>query len=456
MSTWQQYLVQHRERFLAELQEFLRIPSISFLPEHTADVRRAGEWVVGRMRAAGIPTVELLETGGHPVVYGEVLAGPEKPTILIYGHFDVQPVDPLELWSTPPFDPQVRDGRLYARGASDDKGNMLVPLLAIEALLQTEGGLPLNVKLLLEGQEEIGSPQLPEFLAAHRERFACDMVISADSGQWSETEPSLLATLRGLCALEIEVRGANSDLHSGTYGGTVQNPLHALVQLLASLRGPDGKIQVESFYDEVRPLTVEDRAHIARLPFDEAAYKAQLGVDELFGEAGYTPLERIWSRPTLELNGLWGGFQGEGAKTVLPNVAHAKITCRLVANQDPDVVAQRVCAHLRLHTPVGVEVKVEVLTGSAQPYRVPEDHPGNVAAAEVLTELYGCAPYYTGSGGSVPVCELFQRELGVYTVGFGFALDDERFHAPNEFYRLSSFYRGQEAYCRLLHRLARG
>jgi acetylornithine deacetylase/succinyl-diaminopimelate desuccinylase-like protein len=390
------------------------------------------------------------------VVYGEVLAGPEKPTILIYGHFDVQPVDPLELWSTPPFDPQVREGRLYARGASDDKGNMLVPLLAIEALLQTEGGLPLNVKLLLEGQEEIGSPQLPEFLAAHRERFACDMVISADSGQWSETEPSLLATLRGLCALEIEVRGANSDLHSGTYGGTVQNPLHALVQLLASLRGPDGKILVEGFYDDVRPLTAADREHIARLPFDEAAYKAQLGVDELFGEAGYTPLERIWSRPTLELNGLWGGFQGEGAKTVLPNVAHAKITCRLVANQDPDVVAQRVCAHLSLHTPVGVQVSVEVLTGSAQPYRVPEDHPGNVAAAEVLTELYGRAPYYTGSGGSVPVCELFQRELGVYTVGFGFALDDEHFHAPNEFYRLASFYRGQEGYCRLLHRLARG
>ena len=456
MTSWQTYLDEHRESFLAELQQLLRIPSISSLPEHADDVRRAGEWVAQRMRLAGIPTVELLETGGHPVVYGEALAGPEHPTILIYGHFDVQPVDPVELWSTPPFDPQLRDGRLYARGASDDKGNMLVPILAIEALLQTEGRLPLNVKLLLEGQEEIGSPQLPEFLAAHRERLACDMVISADSGQWSETEPSLLTTLRGLCALEINVRGANSDLHSGIYGGAVQNPLHALVQLLASMRGPDGKILVDGFYDDVRPLTAADREHIARVPFDEVAYKAQLGLDALFGEEGYTPLERIWARPTLEVNGLWGGFQGEGTKTVLPNEAHAKITCRLVADQDPARVAETVCEHVRRHTPPAVRVTCEVLSGTAQPYRIPENHPGNIAAAEVLTELYGRPPYYTGVGGSVPVCELFQSVLGVYTVGFGFALDDERFHAPDEFYRLASFYRGQEGYCRLLHRLGRG
>jgi len=456
MSSWQSYLDEHRERFLAELQEFLRIPSISSLPEHAEDVRSAGEWVAARLRAAGLPTVELLETGGHPVVYAEALAGADLPTILIYGHFDVQPVDPVALWSTPPFEPEIRDGRLYARGASDDKGNMLVPILAIEALLKTEGRLPLNVKLLLEGQEEIGSPQLAPFLAAHRERLACDMVISADNGQWSETEPSLLTTLRGMCALQIDVRGANTDLHSGIYGGTVQNPLHALVQLLASMRGPDGKVLVDGFYDDVRPLTAAYREHIARVPFDEEAYKAQLGVEELFGEAGYTPLERIWARPTLEINGLWGGFQGEGTKTVLPNTAHAKLTCRLVADQSPARVAEAVREHVRRHTPPGVRVTCEVLPGTAQPYRLPEDHPGNVAAAEVLTELYGRAPYYTGSGGSVPVCELFQNVLGVYTVGFGFALDDERFHAPDEFYRLSSFYRGQEGYCRLLHRLARG
>lgn len=456
MAGWHEYLQENRERFVEELKELLRIPSISSLPEHAEDVRRAGEWVAARMRAAGLPMVELLETGGHPVVYGEYLAGPERPTILIYGHFDVQPVDPVELWSSPPFQPQERDGRLYARGASDDKGNMLIPILAIEALLQTEGRLPLNVKLLLEGQEEIGSPQLPAFVAEHRERLACDMVISADSGQWSETEPALLTTLRGLCALQIDVHGANRDLHSGIYGGAVQNPLHALVQLLDSMRGEDGRVLIEGFYDEVRPLTPEDRAQIARVPFDEAAYRAEIGVDALFGEAGYSPYERIWARPTLEINGLWGGFQGEGTKTVLPHEAHAKITCRLVADQDPDTVAERVCEHVRRHTPPGVQVECRVLTGTARPYRIPEDHPGNLAAAEVLAELYGRAPYYTGVGGSVPVCELFQNLLGVYTVGFGFALDDERFHAPDEFFRLSSFYRGQEGYCRLLQRLGRG
>lgn len=456
MSSWQSYLVEHRERFEAELQEFLRIPSISSLPEHTIDVRRAGEWVAARMRAAGIPQVELLETGGHPVVYGEYPAGPDLPTILIYGHFDVQPVDPVELWSSPPFAPEVRDGRVYARGACDDKGNMLIPILAVEALLRTEGRLPLNVKFVLEGQEEIGSPQLPAFVAEHRDLLACDMVISADTGQWSETQPALLTTLRGLCALQIDVRGANTDLHSGTFGGAVQNPIHALVQLLNSMRGADGRVLVDGFYDDVRPLTPEEREQIARVPFDEAAYTAQLDVDALHGEEGYTPYERLWARPTLEINGIWGGFQGEGTKTVLPNEAHAKLTCRVVANQDPAVVAERVCAHVRRHTPPGVRVSCQVLSGYAQPYRIPDDHPGNLAVAEVLTELYGRPPYLTGGGGSVPVCELFQNLLGVYTVGFGFGLDDERIHAPDEFFRLSSFHRGQEGYCRLLERLGRG
>lgn len=456
MASWQSYLVEHRERFEAELQEFLRIPSISSLPEHTIDVRRAGEWVSARMRAAGIPQVELLETGGHPVVYGEYPAGPDLPTILIYGHFDVQPVDPVELWSSPPFAPEVRDGRVYARGACDDKGNMLIPILAVEALLRTEGHLPLNVKFLLEGQEEIGSPQLPAFVAEHRDLLACDMVISADTGQWSETQPALLTTLRGLCALQIDVRGANTDLHSGTYGGAVHNPIHALVQLLSSMRGADGRVLVDGFYDDVRPLTPDEREQIAQVPFDEAAYTAQLEVDALHGEEGYTPYERLWARPTLEINGIWGGFQGEGTKTVLPNEAHAKLTCRVVANQDPAVVAERVCEHVRRHAPPGVRVSCQVLSGNALPYRIPEDHPGNVAVAEVLTELYGRPPYLIGGGGSVPVCELFQNLLGVYTVGFGFGLDDERIHAPDEFFRLSSFYRGQEGYCRLLERLGRG
>lgn len=456
MSDCQSYLESNRQRFHEELLDLLRIPSISSLPEHAADVRRAGEWVAARLTSAGLEGVRILETGGHPVVYGEWLHARGKPTILVYGHFDVQPVDPVDLWEDPPFQPAVRDGRVYARGASDDKGNMLVPILAVEALLRTAGKLPINVKFFLEGQEEIGSPQLPAFVAAHRDLLACDMVVSADSGQWSEKDAALLISLRGLCALQIDVRGARTDLHSGIYGGAVQNPVHALVRILDSLRGEDGKILVEGFYDDVLPLSDAERARIASIPFDETAFKAQLGVEELWGESGYSPYERTWARPTLEINGTWGGFQGEGTKTVLPNEAHAKITCRLVANQEPDRIAALVKAQVERNVPPGVKVTVYQLPGTARPYLVPADHPGNQAATDVLTELYGKPPYHIRVGGSVPVCELFQNHMGVYTVGFGFALDDEQFHAPNEFFRLGSFERGQKAYCMLLERLGNG
>ena len=454
MPAFESYLEEHQPRFLKELLEILSIPSISSLPERAPDVERAAAWVARRLTTAGLDGVRILPTGGHPVVYGEWLHAPGQPTLLVYGHFDTQPVDPLELWSQPPFEPVVRDGRIYARGASDDKGNMFIPILAVEALLRSEGALPVNVKFFLEGQEEIGSPQLPAFVAAHRELLACDMVISADSGQWSETDGALLVSLRGLCALQIDVEGARSDLHSGIYGGAVQNPIHALVQLLATLRGPDGTVQVEGFYDEVRPLSVEERALMAEVPFDEAAYREQLGVDALFGEPGYTVYERVGARPTLEVNGIWGGFQGDGVKTVLPSHAHAKITCRLVADQDPDVIRDRLTAHVEAHAPPGVRVTVRPLPGSARPYQMPAGHPGTAAARAVLTELYGKPPYHIRTGGSVPVCELFRSVLGVYTVGFGFGLDDEQFHAPNEFFRLSSFERGQKAYCRLLKQIA--
>jgi acetylornithine deacetylase/succinyl-diaminopimelate desuccinylase-like protein len=458
VEAWEAHLTEQREQYLAELLEFLRIPSISSLPEHADDVRRAAAWTAARLTAAGIEGVRILETERHPVVYGEWLHAPGRPTILVYGHFDTQPVDPLELWESPPFAPEIRDGRIYARGASDDKGNMLVPILSAEALLRSGGSLPVNLKFFLEGEEEIGSPDLPAFVREHRDLLACDMVASADSGQWSETEPALLVSLRGLCALQIDVFGARTDLHSGIYGGAVQNPIHALVRLLASLRGEDGRILVPGFYDDVLPLTPEDRERIARIPFDESAYKAQLGVDALYGEAGYTPYERVWARPTLEINGIWGGFQGEGTKTVLPNEAHAKITCRLVADQEPDRIASLVQAHLEAagaQVP-GVRVRVSQLPGTARPYLLPADHPGNQAAGEVLEQVYGRPPYHIRVGGSVPVCELFQQHLGVYTVGFGFALDDEQFHAPNEFFRLNSFRRGQEAWCRLLQRLGAG
>lgn len=455
MSAWQNYLTEHRSRFLDELLDFLRIPSISAIPEHAVDVQRAGEWVAERLRIAGVEKVAVLPTGGHPVVYGEWLHAPDQPTILIYGHFDTQPVDPLPLWTHPPFEPVVQADHIYARGASDDKGCMLIPILAVEALLQTEGALPVNVKFIFEGQEEIGSPQLPQFLAAERDRFACDLVISADGLQWSEDQPCLLLGLKGLTALQIDVHGANSDLHSGLHGGGIQNPIHALAHILDSMRSPEGKILIEGFYDEVNPLSEAERASIAAVPYDEVEYKASLGLNELFGEFGYTTRERIWARPTLEVNGIWGGFQGEGTKTVIPNEAHAKITCRLVANQDPAKIARLIMTHVSNHTPPGVKVTIHPQPGNSDPYLMPADHPANQAAYEILKELYGREPYYIRMGGSIAVCPLFRKELGAYTVNFAFSLDDERLHAPNEFFRISSFARGQRGYCMLLRRLNR-
>jgi acetylornithine deacetylase/succinyl-diaminopimelate desuccinylase-like protein len=453
MSTWQAYLDEHAGQFLDELLDFLRIPSVSALPEHAADVAQAGEWVAARLRAAGLEGVRVLPTGGHPVVYGEWLHAADKPTVLIYGHFDTQPADPYELWTSPPFEPAVRDGKIYARGATDDKGNMFTPILAVEALLKSEGALPVNVKFFFEGQEEIGSPQIPDFVTAHRDLLACDLALSSDGGQWSETEPAILVGLRGGCGVQIDVLGAKSDLHSGMYGGAVQNPIHALITILDSLRDADGHILVDGFYDSIPPLSAEDRAQIAAPPFDIETYMDDIGVEGLFGERGYTPREQTWARPTLEINGIWGGFQGDGIKTVLPNTAHAKITCRLVPGQDPAKIPNQIAAHVARNTPAGVQVTTTPLAFIAQPYLIPADHPGNQAASAVLEEIYGRTPYVVRTGGSIPVCTILLQNLGVHTVNFGFGLEDEQIHAPNEFFRLSSFSRGQMAYCKLLHKL---
>jgi acetylornithine deacetylase/succinyl-diaminopimelate desuccinylase-like protein len=455
MGKWESYLQANRARFLDELLDLLRIPSISSLPENAPHVQRAAEWVSARLQSAGIEGVRIMPTAGHPVVYGEWLHAPGKPTVMIYGHFDTQPVDPLHLWTRPPFEPAIEGDRVYARGASDDKGNMLIPILAVEALLKTTGALPVNVKFFLEGQEEIGSPQMPDFVAANKEMLACDFVISADGGQKGEDQPSLGVSSKGLCALQIDVQGARTDLHSGAYGGAIQNPIHALVRLLDSMRSPDGQILVEGFFDDVLPITDQDRELISVIPFDEDEYKAKIAVDDLFGEPGYTTLERSWARPTLELNGIWGGFQGDGVKTVLPNEAHAKITCRLVADQDPLRIVALIQEHVKKHAPKGVRVTARRLPGMAKPYLMPADHPGNRAAHEVLEDLYGKAPLYTRTGGTIPVCELFHSTLGAYTVSFAFGLDDENVHAPDEFFRLKSWDRGQIAYGRLLERLAR-
>jgi acetylornithine deacetylase/succinyl-diaminopimelate desuccinylase-like protein len=326
----------------------------------------------------------------------------------------------------------------------------------VEALLATEGGLPVNVKFFFEAQEEIGSPQLPDFVAGHRDLLACDLVLSADGGQWSETEPALLIGLRGLCAVDVDLYGPSHDLHSGSYGGTVQNPLHAMATLMASLHDADGRVAVAGFYDDVRELSAEERAEIARVPMDEAAYMAELGVSELFGEAGYTPQERTWIRPTLEINGMWGGFQGEGSKTVLPAEAHVKITCRLVPNQDPARVAACIAAHLEAHRPIGTRLAVRLPEAGADAYEIAADHPGNQAAADVLRQLYGREPYQVRMGGTIPVTALFRRELGADTVIFAFGLVDELMHSPNEFFRLSAYRRGAAAYALILHRLAAG
>jgi acetylornithine deacetylase/succinyl-diaminopimelate desuccinylase-like protein len=453
--SWQAYLTEQNERFEAELVDLLRIPSLSTDPAHRAEVRRAAGWVAARMDAAGIEHAAIMETAGHPVVYGDWLHAPGRPTVLIYGHYDVQPADPLDLWTTPPFEPSVRDGRIYARGASDMKGNLLLPLIACEALLKTEGALPVNVKFLFEGEEEVGSPNLAPFIAAHRDLLACDMAINADSGQFSEEQPAVLVGLRGLIGVQIDVRSAGTDLHSGLMGGIAPNAIAALTQIIGALKRPDGTIAIEGFYDEVRPLTPEEKEAIARIPDATAAMAQQAGIKAPVGEPGFTPQERNWVRPTLDVNGIWGGYQGEGIKTVIPCEAHAKVTCRLVPDQQPETALEQLTAAIRRAAPPEVEVTVTPLPGQGRPYLIPADHPGMAAAERALTALYGKAPHPMRMGASVPVTAIFQQVLDIYTVGFGFALFDERMHAPNEFLRLSSFAKGQTGFCLLLTELAR-
>ncbi len=452
---WETYLAENQSGFVNELIEFLRIPSVSALSEHDGDVSRASEWVASRLRSAGLEGVEILPTGGHPVVTGHHLHAPGKPTILIYGHFDTQPVDPIDLWTDPPFEPKVKDGRIYARGASDDKGNMFIPILAIESLLRSEGSLPVNVKFFLEGQEEIGSPQIGEFLSKERSRFSCDLVLSADGCQWSEDRPCLFLGLKGLTEVQIDVQGPNRDLHSGGFGGAIQNPIHSLAHLLSTLHGEDGRVTVDGFYDRVKPVSEEERERIRALPYQEDEFLSETGVKEVFGEVGYSTHERLMVRPTLEVNGIWGGFQGDGTKTVLPAKAHAKISCRLVADQDPDEIAELLARHVERHQLPGAVATLRRMVGTATPYVMPFEHPGNQAASEVLTELYGHPPYAIKVGGTIPVTSLFLSELNAYTVCFAFGLMDENHHSPDEFFRLSSFARGQTAYCKVLKRLAR-
>lgn len=452
-TTLEEFFRGARERNLAELMEFLRIESISAQTAHRDDMRLAASFVAERLRRIGLRRVEVMETEGHPVVWAEHCPHADRPTVLIYGHYDVQPPDPIDRWVSPPFAPDLRQDRIYARGVSDDKGPLFIALKALEALRTTAGELPLNVRCLIEGEEEIGSLHLRHFVAEHRDILRCDLVVSADGAMWRASEPSLTVGSKGLCGLEVRVRTANQDLHSGRHGGGVPNALHVLVDLLAGLHDADGRVLVEGFYDRVAELDPQERAEIAALDFDEAAYRAALGISTLMGESGYSTLERQWARPTLEVNGMYGGYQGEGGKTVVPSEAFAKITCRLVPMQRPEEIRDLVADALRRRTPPGVEIEIATQGGSSLWYRMPSDHPALSVAGEVLQEVTGRPPVRVRMGGTEPCADLFQDELGVATLFYSFSTSDEQYHAPNEFFRLERFDAGVMAWALLLQRL---
>ena len=439
-------LAANRERIFASLIEFAAIPSVSTDPAHAVDIAAAAQWVAAALAAAGLMNVRAIDTPGNPVVYGEWLDAPGALTVLVYGHYDVQPPDPLEKWQSPPFTPTVRDGRLYARGVSDDKGPMLIPIEVARAFVAVSGALPINVKFMLEGEEEIGSPSLDAFIRQHKALLAADVVISADGAMWRIDEPSLTVASRGLAGLELTLTGASKDLHSGRHGGGVANPLHAMARLIATLHEPNGRVAVAGFYETVRELTRADRDAIAALPFNEGVYLAQVGAPSVFGEPGYSTLERQWARPTLEVNGMWGGYEGPGQKTVIPSEAHAKITCRLVPDQDPGDVVALVTHHLEGHLPPGTRLSVMASDHGARAAHIDRDHFALKAAEAALRAVYGVIPLYVRMGGTVPISELFKRHMGLDTVFFSFSTADEDFHAPNEFFRVHRLHEGLEAW----------
>ncbi|MEX0837794.1 MAG: dipeptidase [Gemmatimonadota bacterium] len=454
MSEIARYLDENLPRFRSELDDFLRIPSVSAKAEHDPDTRRAADWFADRLRDAGLDA-EVLETAGHPIVVGEWReAGPDSPTVLVYGHYDVQPSEPLDEWTSPPFEPTERDGRIYARGAADDKGQLYMHVKALETLRESTGTLPVNVIVLAEGEEEIGSPNLVPFVEKHRERLDCDLVVISDTGMFAEGLPSLLFSLRGLAYFEIHVKGARSDLHSGEYGGAVANPGNALAKIVASLHDNDGHIAIDGFYDDVLDWDEETRRGIAGLPFDDEAYRRELGVDELAGERGYGTLERLWIRPTCDVNGLLCGYIGEGAKTVLPNRAMAKVSFRLVPSQSPERVEELLAAHVRRVAPAGVEVRVKALHGG-RPWRANIDGPAFEAAGEALEEAFGTKPVAMGGGGSIPIVVEFEERLGAPALLVGFSLPGCNLHAPDEWLSVENFEKGIDALVRLYPKLRR-
>ncbi len=448
----QQHLEQTRDERVAELQELLRIPSVSAVSGHHDDCRTAALWVHDQLAACGFAT-ETVETDGLPIIYAEWLKADGAPTALVYGHYDVQPPDPLDEWTTPPFEPTVRDGCLYARGATDDKGQFFTHIKSVAAWLKTTGKLPINIKFVIEGEEEVGSNNLDRFLKEHKDRLACDIAVISDTAQYGNAIPAITYGLRGILACEVTLRGPQQDLHSGVFGGAVANPVNVLTRMLGTLHDDDGRIQIPGFYDDVIPLTDEERQAFAKLPFDEAAFCKSLGIDAVAGEIGYTTLERRWARPTCEINGLFGGYQGEGPKTIIPAKATAKLTCRLVPGQDPHKLTKSLEQFLREQCPPGVRFEFKnfhgapaVLCDTTSPYMA--------AARQALEAGFGQAPVLIREGGSIPVVGSFKQILGVDTLLLGWGRNSDNLHGPNEHFHLDDFHHGTLASAHLWAELA--
>lgn len=435
------YADSHADEYLNELVELVSIPSISTLRKHKPDIGRAARWIADHMVAIGLEDARIYYTPGHPVVLGQwTKAGPEAPTVLVYGHYDVQPADPLDEWRTDPFQPTIQDGNLYARGASDDKGQFFTHLKSVQAYLATAGALPVNIKFLIEGEEEIGSPHLGSFIEEHLERLSADVALISDSHMLGPDQPSILYGLRGMTYTEVVVTGPDHDLHSGTFGGGVRNPANTLCEIIAALKDDQGRITIPGFYDDVR-LDEDEREVLAQVPFDEQAFRQEAGVERLWGEAGYTTLERISGRPTLDVNGIWGGFTAEGGKTIIPSQATAKISMRLVPDQDPERIFQLFSEYVRRLAPPEVDVEVRNLSG-AVPVLIDRGIPEMQAAVEAYEKGFGKTPVFTREGGSIPVVGMFTEKLKVSTILMGFGLPDDRLHSPNEKFNIGNFYKG--------------
>lgn len=448
MNNTQQFIQENKQRFLDELIELLKIPSVSADPAYTQDVNDAAEMVAKYLKEAGADNVEVCETEGFPVVYGEKIVDASKPTVLVYGHYDVQPADPLELWESGPYEPVIKkteihpDGAIFARGSADDKGQMFMHVKAFEALNKSNE-LPCNVKFMIEGEEEVGSPSLVNFVKNNKDKLKNDVILISDTSMISNEQPSISVGLRGLSYVEVEVKGANRDMHSGVYGGAVPNPINVLATMIGKLINEKGHITIPGFYEPILELTEDERADLAKIPFDVEEYKKSIGIADIQGEEGFSTIERASIRPTLDVNGIWGGYIGEGAKTVIPSHAYAKISMRLVPGQDPEVVTKQFADYFPTLAPSSVEVKVKPHHGG-KPYILPTNHPGFIAAKKALAETFVKEALAERAGGSIPIVALFEEELGTKSVLMGFGLNSDVIHSPNEHYGLFNFYKGIE------------